>query len=637
MAWNDGLDGPALEIASARESPLLALAGPGTGKTFSLIHRVARLLEEGCPPGRVLVVTFARTAAQDLLRSLREIEAEDGRQVAARTLHSYCFSLLGKDGVLPITGRAPRILAEFESKLLIADLEPDNSFGTLTQRLDLTRAFESAWARRQSDNPGDPVEDLDQDFQEALLASLRWYRAMLVGELVPISLRYLRENPAAEELRAFDHVVIDEYQDLNRAEQDLLDLLARNATLTVVGDDDQSIYSFKWANPDGIRTFEAGHPGTRRVPLEVCLRCPTRVVEMASSLIGRDPKRLPHALTPRIANGAGDVHNVQWDSIGQEAEGIASFVAHHIANGVAPGQCLVLAPNRIVGYGIRDAMRAAGIETRSFFKEEPIDNEDAQEAFTLLNLLADPDDRPSLRAWLGLRSTTQRRGPYRRALAMARADSADVRGVLRDCVEGRRRLPSPGDLVARYTLLEERIVRLQGLSLMELVDALLPDGVEPVEDLRQIAINLLGDVADTAELASAMRSSISQPEVPIESAEARVMSFYKSKGLTAQLVVLAGLVEGLIPGTPRERWTDAERQAYLEEQRRLFYVGLTRTTRTLVLSSYSTLPAGTARHVRASIGRYQPGGQTVTVLASSLLSELGTARPAAVRGHAWTY
>ena len=194
MAWDDGLTGPSRMIAATARSPLLALAGPGTGKTFALIRRVARLLEEGCPPERILVVTFARTAANDLVRELRRLAGGTSDEVRARTLHGYCFSLLGRTGVLAATERVPRILAAFERDLILGDLEPD-TFGSLTDRRQLARSFEAAWARRQTDVPGQPVAGLDQTFQIALLDALRWYRAMLVGELVPLALHYLRQIP----------------------------------------------------------------------------------------------------------------------------------------------------------------------------------------------------------------------------------------------------------------------------------------------------------------------------------------------------------------------------------------------------------------------------------------------------------
>ncbi len=119
---------PAEDFASSTASALRALAGPGTGKTYAMVQRVARLLEDGVDPRRLLIVTFARTAARDLVSAVAELEAGAG-QTVPRTLHSFCFSLLGRERVLQATHRHPRILLGFERDLLLEDLEGE--FGGL--------------------------------------------------------------------------------------------------------------------------------------------------------------------------------------------------------------------------------------------------------------------------------------------------------------------------------------------------------------------------------------------------------------------------------------------------------------------------------------------------------------------------
>src|SRR5919198_1854050 len=192
---------PSEVFAASPAACLRALAGPGTGKTFALIRRLARLLDDGVAARRILVVTFARTAARDLVAAVARLGEAAAEELVPRTLHSYCFSVLGRERVLQATGRVPRIALEFERTLLLADLE--RPLGTLTDRRKLVLAFEAAWARLQSEDPGQPVAGLDQAFQDALLRSLRWHRAMLVGEVVPVALSYLRNNPQADELTAF--------------------------------------------------------------------------------------------------------------------------------------------------------------------------------------------------------------------------------------------------------------------------------------------------------------------------------------------------------------------------------------------------------------------------------------------------
>ena len=159
VAWDDGLTGPARDFAACDERLLRALAGPGTGKTFALVRRVARLLEAGVAPDRILVLTFARTAATDLVVALRRLGEVGYHEVKAQTLHSYCFSLLWRHGVLLATQRIPRIVMEFERDYALVDL--NGPFGGRKVRRGMAIAFESAWARRQTEEPGEPVSGLD--------------------------------------------------------------------------------------------------------------------------------------------------------------------------------------------------------------------------------------------------------------------------------------------------------------------------------------------------------------------------------------------------------------------------------------------------------------------------------------------
>ena len=164
----------------------------------------------------------------------------------------------------------------FEGHALIKDLAIAGAFGQTRECTKRIRAFEAAWARLQSEEPGWPQDQTDRQFQAALLRWLKFHRAILIGELIPESLRFLRNNPNSEARRAFDHVIIDEYQDLNRAEQDLLQILAEAGSIELVGDEDQSIYSFRHANPEGISDYRNRYPGTHDEVLNECRRCPRR-------------------------------------------------------------------------------------------------------------------------------------------------------------------------------------------------------------------------------------------------------------------------------------------------------------------------------------------------------------------------
>src|SRR5579872_3416015 len=107
MRWDDGITGVALNIARTEANPLRVLAGPGTGKTFSMMRRVARLLQDGANPKRILVCTFTRTAAVDLKKSLDQLGVEGAGEVVAQTIHAFSFGMLMRSAVIEITGREP--------------------------------------------------------------------------------------------------------------------------------------------------------------------------------------------------------------------------------------------------------------------------------------------------------------------------------------------------------------------------------------------------------------------------------------------------------------------------------------------------------------------------------------------------
>jgi superfamily I DNA/RNA helicase len=249
---------------------------------------------------------------------------------------------------------------------LLYDLS--NEFGDKRARKKRIRAYEAAWARLQHDEPGHAADAEDQAFESELVAWLRFHQGMLIGEIIPYLYRYLRNNPAAPETGDYTHVLVDEYQDLNRAEQAVIDLLSANATICIVGDDDQSIYSFKFAHPAGIRDFETTHPGTDDHEMLECRRCPTRVVEMANSLIAHNNDRVPRQLVPRQENGARRVSIVQYGSLANEAAGIADFVVDLVENHhYEPRDILILAQRRSIGNPIHQALTGRNVPTKSYY------------------------------------------------------------------------------------------------------------------------------------------------------------------------------------------------------------------------------------------------------------------------------
>jgi len=634
--WSEGLVSPALDIAQTTDSPLLVLAGPGTGKTFTMMRRVARLLEEGVVPRRILVCTFTRTAATDLTNSLIALGVDGGDEVRAATIHAFCFGLLSKSTVMEITGRVPRPLLQFEERFLVNDL-CGGGFGGIRDCGKRLKAFDAAWARLQSDEPGWPQDPVDRAFHQQLMAWLRFYGAMLIGELVPEALSFLRNNPAARVELGLEHVLVDEYQDLNRADQVLIDQIADSAALTVIGDENQSIYSFRYAHPEGITEFEDYHPETHDEQLIDCRRSPRRVVEISNALIANNQNRADRPIRPFPGNPDGEVYLVQWQSMEEESRGLAEYIRQQIAGGdVRPGQVLVLAPRRQFGYAIRDELNDAGVPTLSFFNEEALDGNpadingsQAQQAFCQLTLLAKPSDWPAIRCWCGFGANNLNKAGFARIREHCENNGASLRDTLEQLAEGEIKIPYSEGVIERYRGLQQRLVELNGLNGTALVNEVFPEGEDWAAPMRTIADQMDGDDFDAQQLYNRLLSGITQPELPTDVDYVRVMSLHKSKGLTADLVVVAGCIEGLLPAIDTDL-SHAEQDRMLEEQRRLFYVALTRTRRILVLSSVTSLPRNVAHRMRARVRR---GDVThAATITSRFINELGETCPAVVLG-----
>ena len=605
-------------------------------------RRVARLLESGAAPEHILAVTFTKVAAEDLHRELVQMDVEGSANLRATTLHSLALRALMRAHVLHATGRDPRPLNDFEKKPLEADLR---SFGGLRAIRKKIKAYESAWAREQHHLPGATLNPEDLAFEQSLLSWLRFHGAMLIGEVVPIFLEYLRQDPLAPERTEYQHVLVDEYQDLNRAEQELVELMAANSHISIVGDDDQSIYSFKYAHPEGIRTWSAGAvPPPADVAMNECKRCPMRVVRMANSLISRNVQRDDQRqLQPLEAKGEGFVRILRYPTVANETEGVANIVNELVEGGVHPGHILVLAQRDVIGTPIYEKLVELGVPAKSYYAEAELGTGFAQERYAYLRLLSDTDDRVALRWLVGLYGNNWNEAGYRRVRAECEATGLSPWAVLNGLVEGELHLAHTNNVRDRFEEVRARVEQLRALmtegGIEALVNELFPDDEPRVRDLRRIMIETITDNPDLTIQAflGAVNDAVTKPEIPENVEDVRIMSLHKSKGLSSPVTVIAGCVEGILPRQPKDDLTPQEKLAAIEEQRRLFYVGITRVKSNppdqvgrLYLTSAGQMPAGIARRSGITPASTQYG--QARFLPSRFLSEFDGHAPNAEAG-----
>lgn len=634
LRQNDDKD-PATRIAESNAPTLRVLAGPGTGKTYSLIQRVSRLLDDGVAPKRILVTTFARTAALDLRNELVNMNVVGAELVDCTTVHALCRRILGRNSVLEATGRVPRALMNFEKKFLLQDLKLILSWSIDALEEQLL-AFADGWARNYGEVPRSPDDPRDKNFEKNLKNWLTDHEAMLIEELVPEAQAFLRDNPASPELDLYSHVLVDEYQDLNQSEQAFIARLSKKSDIAVIGDENQSIYSFKHAHPKGITRFGEDYPDTEDHILSDCRRCPSNIVQMANELISYNELRIDRDLVADPSMESAEVSIVQWQSAEQEAKGIAKFIKSSIEEGsVDPGKTLVISPRRTIGHSVRNMLVDMGIEAHSFFSEDSLygDPKDkskcqVQEAYTLLTLVANQNDHVALRSWCGFGSSNLRATAWKRIQALCAVESRSLPDVLENIRTEELELEYGSWIKDRLNSLRDRLAELSSLEGDKLFDALFPEGVPDFEQVRDAMAGGIEPDESALSILERLRTRITQPELPTDVEYVRIMSLHKSKGLTADLVIVLGCVEGLIPSRSKAKCKQKKLRD-LEEQRRLFYVAITRVRKQLILSSVNKVPRKEAYSMGIKVVNKS---YYVTTITSRFIRELGATLPQPITG-----
>lgn len=638
MGWDQGLDktGVVYKIAAAAGDRIRVIAGPGTGKSYATKRRVARLLEEQVPPDKVLAVTFTRVAAEDLHRELQKLNVPGSEDLEGQTLHGLAMRILSRQHVLNSVGRTPRPLNNFEQKAMYADIGPSN--GGITACKNLVQAYEGAWAQSQGDQPGFPKTDEEKAFQKELIDWHLFHESMLIGEVIPYLVRYLKENPAADEHGEFTHVLADEYQDLNKAEQTAIAYLSEKAHICIVGDDDQSIYSFKNAHPEGIREWKTIHAGCADFEMAECQRCPTTVVEMANSLISHNVHRGKRVLKPIEAKGKGEVKIVQLLNSDMESKWIAKNVKELLDKGVPPSEIIVLIQRKKGAPIILNALKAVGAPAKSYYEESQLETDESQMRFAAFKLMLNRDDRVALRYLLGVGSQNFRANPYAKLRAHCENSGDKPFDAMEKMAAGTVKYPHTKTLIEQFQKIKQVLADLEPFEddVPKLIDELFPANIPEIAELRGLALAVVEEADDANSLFGAMMQEITQPDIPPEVKEVRIMSLNKSKGLSSPYVFIAQCLQGTLPKIQKLGTPKAEIDAKLEEARRLFFVGITRVKASAehVGSLFITYPremgANTAKGLSIPFTKVSNGMAQLTP--SMFIQELGPAAPAPVAG-----
>lgn len=559
------------------------LAGPGTGKSFCLKQRILHhVRDEHVAPERILVLTFTSVAAQDLRNDITKLSNDNpGLQldhVEVSTLHALALKQLEKEK------HSVRKMEDFEIETMLRDLEPKTG-GKINNKKEFIDR------RIGLDGGENPITDEEVAFAKSLKVWLKQHRGLILDNLIPYMYEYLQKNNAARKRLCYDRVLVDEYQDLNPDARKYVELLtSKRGKLAVIGDDDQAIYSFKGALPDGIQDFVTDHPGCEDIRFTVCRRCPTEVVASADKLIKHNKNRIDKEFVPYSDNQPGSVDVLIEDTSGDELNRLCDVIRAE-RNSSTPPTVVVMAPGKNRKMEMYRKLKAAGIPVELCKRGALLKSKAVRENISYLTLAANPNDMVSWRYLLGGDKSDKRSAPsYLFFREAAKKERLEILDVLEECASGQRTISHTSALVNRYKNIKENLEALR-TDPYHLFKILGPD--EP--QYEAVLHTAFHDKLSTEGFEGVRRlvlEKVYSSEAFAASDKVRIMTMHAAKGLSAQMVIIMSAVEGLIPQAG---------SGTIEEQRRLFYVAITRCKGgkvgeypgKLIISSYSKSEDGT--------------------------------------------
>lgn len=597
--------------------PLLVLAGAGSGKTRVITARIARLLEEGVDPSSVLAVTFTNKAASEMRdRIASMVDPQSASAIWLSTFHSFGVRFVREEAATLSLGSRFTIFDQGDSLGVVRELLRTSSRSE--RRLDAQAILSriSLWknALRNHEQVRPREDEYDQEaaaLYPAYEATLAEMHALDFDDLVVKPVRLLMEHPRlrAKWRARFAHILVDEFQDTNTAQLDLIRLLVNErANLCVVGDDDQSIYGWRGACIENILDFEDHFPGAAVIKLEHNYRSSPAILNVANAAIEQS-KRRPYAkvLKPTRQRSA-PVRSCVLPEPQDEAKLVASEILGLQKRGVAPNEIAILYRSNTQAKLLEEELRIAGIDYRVFGGTKFFDRKEIKDGIAYLRVALNPRDELSLRRivnvpprGLGTQSVRQI-AEYARAhrLSLARAlrgadgiDALSVRAKTSAMRLGQA-LSAARNGFGQGALGTTAEALFRSVGMLDEADGKSPEAKRRHANVRF----LLRSIERLEARAGADREALQQllHHLALDPADADVdepgrrvtlSSLHSAKGLEFSVVFLIGCVEGTLPHarTTDPRITDLS-AADVEEERRLFYVGVTRARDLLYLTRY---------------------------------------------------
>ncbi len=605
-SWLAELNPQQYQAVTAEPGPVLVMAGPGSGKTKVLTYRVAWLLAQGdTRPWQVLAVTFTNKAAREMRERITHLLGAGAEGLTVSTFHAFCARLLRREAHhLPFSAMFNIADTDDQRRLLRQIIRQELQLDDKVYRVAAVHA-----AISRAKNEGRTPETFPQtNYRERIVAKIfaLYQKRLLESNLVDFddlllwAVHLLREYPEvrARYSRHYQHLLVDEFQDTNAVQYHLVRLLADDhRQVFVVGDMDQSIYSWRGANYQNLQHFEEDFPDARVIYLEENYRSRQEILDAAMAVLASQARRHQKRLQARRGTGGAVLLKQVFDETEE-----AAFVGHTIVRlarekGIPLHEMAVMYRTNAQSRLVEEELLRLRVPYRLVGAQRFYGRREVRDLVAFLRLAFNPDDRASLervinvpprgigpRTLTRLYALAQEQGltPGRALLHLAE-DPQAWRAAL--STRALKALFALGEMLRAWHLRREELSPVQLLSRI-LADtgyeAYLRDGSEEGEERWanvQELLRLAEDFEDAGLAAFLERVALVSDQDTLDAQEPGVtlLTMHASKGLEFRVVFLIGLVEGLVPHAR------SDSQDALDEEQRLLYVGITRAKDHLIL------------------------------------------------------
>lgn len=594
------------EAVEATEGPVLILAGPGSGKTRVITHRVAYLVRGcGVNPHHIMAVTFTNKAAWEMKERLEQLLGQAVEALTLGTFHAICARILRREG--KATGlNAGFVIYDDEDqlKLIKQSLQEIN----LDPKQYAPRALQSAISAAKSRliSAEGYAQQIQSYFEEVVQRVYQHYQQLLsqseavdFDDLLMKTVELFRNH--LQILNRYQsrylHILVDEFQDTNIAQYMLIKQLAgKHHNICVVGDPDQSIYSWRFADLRNILSFEKDYPEAKVVFLEQNYRSTKTILEVASNVISANMQRKPKNLWTENEVGSS-VAIIESYSEEEEAQSVVNEIEKLVSQEqISLKDCAVMYRVNAQSRALEETFMRYGLPYKLVGSTRFYRRQEVKDIIAYLRVIHNPHDNVSLARMISVPGRGIGQGTLSQLRAWARSHDTSLYDSLKQVVTGKALSPRITQALSRFTtLIDELMAKSHGLSLAELLDEILEhigyreyllekedgeDRWENIMELKSVAREYSGLNPEEA-LATFLEkiSLVADIDELDEKADAvTLITLHQAKGLEFPVVFIVGMEEGILPH--RKSFDDPEE---MEEERRLCYVGMTRAEKQLYL------------------------------------------------------